>query len=164
LFQVISEDRGVSWSIGGIGNWKKFVTIPNLLKVFNQNLYGYSNPPSGNCRDFDSDSVFDVAKFGAKIDDLPRQARALADKMLYDLKVDLNSHWKLITIMAGSNDFCASICLKNNITKAKNNIVDALMILKSKLPRTLINLFYPPNPMFLHHLTNLPFQCKLVMN
>lgn len=27
------EARGVSWCIGGQDNWRKFLTLPNLLKV-----------------------------------------------------------------------------------------------------------------------------------
>lgn len=28
------EARGVSWSIGGEGNWRNYLTVPNILKVF----------------------------------------------------------------------------------------------------------------------------------
>lgn len=42
ILQVLIENKGVSWSIGGQGNWQKFLTLPNILKVFNPNLYGYS--------------------------------------------------------------------------------------------------------------------------
>lgn len=42
LLHVAYENRGISWSIGGQDNWRKFLTIPNILKEFNPNLYGYS--------------------------------------------------------------------------------------------------------------------------
>lgn len=42
IFQVLIENRGVVFSIGGQGNWKQFLTIPNILKEFNSKLYGYS--------------------------------------------------------------------------------------------------------------------------
>lgn len=68
ILQVFIENKGVSWSIGGQGTWRKYLTasriliclerngfmvslfrfynyhfqIPNILKVFNPNLYGYS--------------------------------------------------------------------------------------------------------------------------
>lgn len=42
ILQVIIENKGVSWSIGGQGTWHKFLTLPNILKVFNPNVYGYS--------------------------------------------------------------------------------------------------------------------------
>lgn len=42
LLQIFVENRGASWSIGGQGNWTQYLTIPNILKEFNPNLYGYS--------------------------------------------------------------------------------------------------------------------------
>ena len=27
------EARGVSWCVGGQGDWRRFLTVPNLLKV-----------------------------------------------------------------------------------------------------------------------------------
>lgn len=42
ILQVVIENKGVSWSIGGQGSWHKYLTLPNILKVFNPNLYGYS--------------------------------------------------------------------------------------------------------------------------
>lgn len=42
ILQVMIENKGVSWSIGGQATWRKFLTLPNMLKVFNPRLYGYS--------------------------------------------------------------------------------------------------------------------------
>lgn len=42
ILQVLIENKGVSWSIGGQANWRKYLTLPNMLKVFNPKLYGYS--------------------------------------------------------------------------------------------------------------------------
>lgn len=42
ILQVLIENKGVSWSIGGQGSWHKYLTLPNIIKVFNPNLYGYS--------------------------------------------------------------------------------------------------------------------------
>lgn len=42
ILQIFVENKGVSWSIGGEENWRKFLTLPNILKEFNPNLYGYS--------------------------------------------------------------------------------------------------------------------------
>lgn len=42
LFDNIIENRGISWSIGGQGNWRTYLTLPNILKLFNSDLYGYS--------------------------------------------------------------------------------------------------------------------------
>lgn len=42
VLQVLIENKGVSWSIGGQGTWHRFLTLPNILKVFNPQLYGFS--------------------------------------------------------------------------------------------------------------------------
>lgn len=42
ILQVFTENRGKSWSGGGEGNLQQFLTLPNILKEFNPNLYGYS--------------------------------------------------------------------------------------------------------------------------
>lgn len=33
IFQAAVENRGVSWSGGGQGTWREFLTLPNILKV-----------------------------------------------------------------------------------------------------------------------------------
>ncbi|KRK02310.1 uncharacterized protein Dyak_GE27471 [Drosophila yakuba] len=42
LLHVTVENRGVVWSIGGQYDWRKYLTLPNILKEFNPNLYGYA--------------------------------------------------------------------------------------------------------------------------
>lgn len=42
VLQVLIENKGVSWSIGGQSTWHRFLTLPNILKVFNPQLYGFS--------------------------------------------------------------------------------------------------------------------------
>lgn len=42
ILQVMIENKGVSWSIGGKGTWQRFLTLPNILKVYNPKLYGFS--------------------------------------------------------------------------------------------------------------------------
>lgn len=42
VLQVLIEGRGASWSIGGQQTWRNFLTLPNILKVFNPKLYGFS--------------------------------------------------------------------------------------------------------------------------
>lgn len=65
--------------------------------------------------------------------------------MLTDRNVDIRNDWKLITIMTGSNDFCKDSCIKqeSSIEAGRLNLIEALMILKRNLPRTLINLVLP---------------------
>uniref|UniRef100_A0A182TBB0 SGNH hydrolase-type esterase domain-containing protein n=1 Tax=Anopheles maculatus TaxID=74869 RepID=A0A182TBB0_9DIPT len=41
ILELIIENRGLSWCIGGQGTWRQYLTLPNILKVFNPNLNGY---------------------------------------------------------------------------------------------------------------------------
>lgn len=62
VLQVALEGRGASWAIGGQQTWRNFLTIPNILKEFNPNLYGYSATDQG--RTYDKLSRFNVAEPG----------------------------------------------------------------------------------------------------
>ena len=42
ILDIGTEYRTVSFSIGGEGTWRDMVTLPNLLKLFNPDLYGAS--------------------------------------------------------------------------------------------------------------------------
>lgn len=42
ILQIMMENKGISWSIGGQGTWRKFLTLPNILKEYNPKIYGYS--------------------------------------------------------------------------------------------------------------------------
>jgi hypothetical protein len=64
VFQIYLEERGVSWSIGGQGNWKSFLTLPNILKEFNPNLYGFTTNGHGNADQ--KSSRFNVASAGVR--------------------------------------------------------------------------------------------------
>lgn len=84
--------------------------------------------------------------------------------MRSDEKVNIKQHWKLITYMIGSNDFCLDICYYQNqekaIDNAGKNLLLALRILKNNLPRTMINIVLPPDVTLLTRLTNKPPECQ----
>lgn len=60
--QTTLEGRGVSWSIGGMEDWRTFLTLPNIIKVYNPKLYGYSE--AANSLGFQKASKFNVAEPG----------------------------------------------------------------------------------------------------
>lgn len=62
VLQVLLEGRGASWAIGGQQSWRNFLTIPNILKEFNPNLYGYSVTDQGGS--YQKASRFNVAEPG----------------------------------------------------------------------------------------------------
>jgi hypothetical protein len=65
ILQVLLEGRGASWAIGGQKTWRNFLTIPNIIKEFNPNLYGYSVTDQG--RTYEKSSRFNVAEPGVSI-------------------------------------------------------------------------------------------------
>jgi GDSL-like Lipase/Acylhydrolase len=101
--QVLLEGRGVSWSIGGQGNWRQFLTLPNILKVYNPNIYGYAVEDSTS---YQKASKFNVAEPGAMSSDTIHQSKNLVKRMRSDKNVNIKKHWKMITHMIGGNDFC----------------------------------------------------------
>lgn len=144
-FQTLLEGRGVSWSIGGKDNWRRFITLPNLLKEFNPNLYGYSI--AANSLGFEKANRFNVAEPGAISRHTIRQAKNLVKRMRSDPQVDINIHWKVITTMIGSNDFCLDVCYSSNqdklVEQAGKDLHLVLRILRENLPRTLVNVVLP---------------------
>lgn len=67
------------------------MTIPNILKEFNPNIYGYS---VGDGLSFFKRSKFNVAELGAMSRDMPHMATVLVKRMLSDPNVKPN-HWKV---------------------------------------------------------------------
>nr|CAD7201851.1 unnamed protein product [Timema douglasi] len=91
LLQVLVDNRGMSWSIGGQNTWREFLTLPNILKEFNPDLIGYS---LGDSLSHQKGSQFNVADGGAMSRDMPFQAKLLVRRMKRDKRVDIKNHWK----------------------------------------------------------------------
>uniref|UniRef100_A0A1B6GTS3 Phospholipase B1, membrane-associated n=1 Tax=Cuerna arida TaxID=1464854 RepID=A0A1B6GTS3_9HEMI len=145
LVHVYTENRGISWSIGGQGTWREFLTLPNMLKEFNPQLVGYSLKDSLSHH---RASQFNTGEAGAMSNDLPYMAGQLVKRIRSDPRVDLQNDWKLITLMMGSNDFCVDICYVDTKTtpeRHRRNLIKTLDILKKALPRTLVQIVISPN-------------------
>lgn len=76
-----------------------------------------------------------------------RQAKNLVKRMRSDSRVDIKHHWKLVTMMIGSNDFCLDVCYFDDqeklVVDAERNMIHVLRILRENLPRTIVNLVIP---------------------
>lgn len=105
---MLNSQIGVSFSIGGEKNWRTFLTIPNLLKEFNKNLYRYST--GMRSLSIHKKSGFNVAELGAISRDTPHMAKVLIHRMRADKHVDIERHWKVI------ENFYAKKLLKYNYT------------------------------------------------
>ncbi|XP_077292094.1 phospholipase B1, membrane-associated-like [Arctopsyche grandis] len=162
VLQIITENRGVSWSIGGKGNWRKFLTLPNIIKEFNPKLVGFAK---GDSLSYSRSSQFNVAETGAFSMDLPFMVRELVKRIKQDPRVDLQNDWKLITIMMGANDFCFNICYYSDPLSAldehKKELNYTLTYLMKHLPRTMINLVPAPDVEIIKAYTNISPICTL---
>ncbi|XP_028294223.1 phospholipase B1, membrane-associated-like isoform X2 [Gouania willdenowi] len=139
LLQVITEYRGLSWSIGGDGNISNVTTLPNILREFNPSLTGFSE---GTGKEDSPGAFLNQAVAGAKAGDMVRQVRVLVDKMKNDSRIDFHNDWKVVTMFIGGNDIC-DFCTDTIIFSPRNvvnRIRQALDILHSEVPRTVVNL------------------------
>ncbi|XP_026175090.1 phospholipase B1, membrane-associated-like [Mastacembelus armatus] len=142
ILDVLSQYRGLSWSIGGDENLTTVTTLPNILKYFNQNLTGYS---VGMGKQHTPHAFLNQAVAGAKSKDLPSQVRALVERMKNDSRINFESDWKVITIFIGGNDMCDH-CYNSLIYSADNfvqNVGESLAYLHKEVPRALVNLVEP---------------------
>ena len=81
LWEVLIENRGLSWCIGGQDTWRTHLTLPNILKEFNPALFGYSLADSFNVH---RNSQFNVAENIATTSDMPFNAAKLVERMKLD--------------------------------------------------------------------------------
>lgn len=90
-----------------------------------------------------------MAEIGAMSRDIPHEAKILVKRMRSDPNVDLQKHWKLVTILIGPNDFCLDFCYLPDLDKSADNhrreLIETLRILRDNLPRTIVNVVTPPS-------------------
>lgn len=77
---------------GGEGDWRSYMTIPNILKEFNPKLVGYSLGPSLTTQ---RQSQFNVAEGGALSRDMPYMATVLYKRIVSDKRVNMETDWKV---------------------------------------------------------------------
>ncbi|XP_075166254.1 phospholipase B1, membrane-associated-like [Haematobia irritans] len=161
VIKIIAEYRGITFTGGGWGDWRSYLTLPNILKNFNPNLYGYA---LDNCLVTDKRAVFNVGESVGFTKDLLFQAQILIRRLQTDSKVNMQNHWKLISIFSGANDLCSDMCyyddMEDFFTKHRQNLYETLNVLKENIPKAFIILMATPNLQDLHpHMTKLPLSC-----
>ncbi|TKS86768.1 Phospholipase B1, membrane-associated [Collichthys lucidus] len=138
LFLVMSEYRGLSWSIGGDENITTVTTLPNILKEFNPNVTGFS---TGIGNQNTPGAFLNQAVAGAKSGGIPGQARRLIDIMKNDSTVDFENDWKLVTLFIGGNDLC-QYCNDRAALSPQNysyHMMTSLDMLYKEVPRVIVN-------------------------
>ncbi|XP_061843241.2 phospholipase B1, membrane-associated-like [Nerophis lumbriciformis] len=141
IVDVLTQYRGLSWSIGGDGNLTTVTTLPNILKHFNPNVTGYS---VGKGKEHTPQAFFNQAVQGAKSKDLLKQAHALVARMK-NSTINFESDWKVITVFIGGNDICdhCQNSLFFSVENYVNTIQESLDYLHKEVPRALVNLIEP---------------------
>uniref|UniRef100_A0AC34FDJ5 Lipase_GDSL domain-containing protein n=1 Tax=Panagrolaimus sp. ES5 TaxID=591445 RepID=A0AC34FDJ5_9BILA len=138
--EIILQYRGLAFLAGGDKALEQHITIPNILRKFNPNLFGQS-------KGIGASDVWNVAYLnsavpGAKADDLPGQALDLVQKLQTHSEIDINNDWKLLNIFIGGNDVCG-YCKdpsKNTPEMFRQNIEKAVQIIKDHVPRVIVSL------------------------
>ncbi|XP_014116844.1 PREDICTED: phospholipase B1, membrane-associated [Pseudopodoces humilis] len=136
VLDLQTDWKGLSWSIGGDAILEIQATLPNILKKFNPNLFGFSTGSSKET------AGFNVAERNATARDMPAQARALVELMRSSSKINFKEDWKLITILVGGSDLC-QYCLDKetySVQKYVKHLQDTLDIFYKELPRVFINM------------------------
>ncbi|XP_064014424.1 phospholipase B1, membrane-associated [Pogoniulus pusillus] len=131
-----TELRGLSWSIGGDGALETHTTLPNILKKFNPNIFGFS---SGSWKET---AGFNVAEGGATARYMPAQAQKLVELMRSSSEINFKDDWKLITVFIGGNDLC-QYCLDKetySVQKYVKHLQDMLDIFYEALPRVFVSM------------------------
>ncbi|XP_059488951.1 phospholipase B1, membrane-associated-like [Neocloeon triangulifer] len=139
-FSVFIQYRGVSWCVGGESDWRRYLTIPNILKQFNPNITGYS---VGEGSYQSKNSRFNIAMPAALDDDALKQAQILVSRVRSDPNINFRKSWKFVTIFIGHNDLCSKACFnpeKHTALQHKKQLQKALDFLKKNMPRTYVSL------------------------
>nr|XP_061806761.1 phospholipase B1, membrane-associated-like [Nerophis lumbriciformis] len=142
VLDVLTQYRGLSWSVGGDGNLTTVTTLPNILKHFNANLTGYS---VGKGKQYTTQAFLNQAVAGAKSKDMQSQVRALVARMKNDSRINFELDWKIITVFIGGNDIC-DYCYNSLLYSVENfvkNVQESLDYLHKEVPRALVNLIEP---------------------
>ncbi|NWU99474.1 PLB1 Phospholipase, partial [Upupa epops] len=121
VLDVLTQYRGLSWSVGGNGNLSSVTTVANILREFNPALRGFS---TGTGKETTANAALNQAVAGDRAD------------------VDLQADWKLITLFVGGNDLC-KFCTDPEHYSPENyarSLQQSLDLLHREVPRAFVNL------------------------
>ncbi|XP_050493578.1 phospholipase B1, membrane-associated-like [Bombus huntii] len=122
---------------------KSFIVRFSYMQEFDPKLVGYS---LGDAISTDPAAQLNDAESGAMSKDMTFMATYLINKRKDDPRIDINKHWKLISLMIESNDFCINKCATSPwsmLNDHKINLIHTLRILRNNLPGTFVALIPP---------------------
>lgn len=160
---LLMENRGLAWSIGGQWTWRNATTLPNILKMFNPQLVGYSR---NDAYPFHADTQLNMAEIGAVSADLPYMTKALVERIRRDRRVDFKRDWKLVTVCMGGNDICSFVCTMDEPDtlpeQHRQRLIRSLRYLRDHLPRTYVNVVPVPLVSTVIERTDKPTRCQIL--
>ncbi|UJR38639.1 hypothetical protein I4U23_031304 [Adineta vaga] len=141
---LFTENRGVSWSIGGDYSFKQLVTLPNILRQYNPQLKGFSTKQSlifGKGQN-SSHNALNVAKSGDRSYHMIDQIKILHERLISNEYCHINDDWKMITFFIGGNDLCifCEDLNKHSPLNFTHYVEETLDYLHANFPRTFVNL------------------------
>jgi len=160
FFNLFTDYRGASFSIGGTKTVEQCSTLANLIQRFNPNVVGFS---TGNGDENSANARLNVAVTGATSYELGPQVTALVNKLNgYD-----RQGWKILSFFIGGNDLCDACGEPDKYSAAnyKANVEKALDAIQSNIPNIFVNLVLPPDVSLLAGVTGglcgllHPFEC-----
>ena len=152
VFQNYPE---VSFAMGGAGDWRSFTTVPNLLRQFNPALKGTSTGTF-------TLSGLNLAGREATSHDLADQAEDLVRRLeTLSSTINMNEHWKLVTIAAGHSDLCRLSCRPGHTPDQFLRNVEAALDILITLPHILISLVSPMDPSLVAGALHRPLSCQI---
>uniref|UniRef100_A0A8B9DEE5 Phospholipase B1, membrane-associated n=1 Tax=Anser cygnoides TaxID=8845 RepID=A0A8B9DEE5_ANSCY len=122
-------------SIGGDETLETRTTLPNILKKFSPNIFGFSTGSSKET------AGFNAAQKGATARNMSAQARELVELMRSSSKINFKEDWKLITVLVGGNDLC-QYCFDKETYSVHNyvkHLQDALDVFYDEVTLQLVN-------------------------
>ncbi|XP_034472199.1 phospholipase B1, membrane-associated-like [Drosophila innubila] len=138
FWDLMVEYRGFAYTGDGIESWRTVLTLPNILKLYNPNLYGYAVAHS-----LSADvkrSRLNVAEPMLYLLDLPFQVHVLIDRLHKDPKVNIH---------VGPNDICSELCywhdLEAFLRLEERQLYASFRLLRDNVPRLLINFIIQPD-------------------
>ncbi|XP_033736180.1 phospholipase B1, membrane-associated-like [Pecten maximus] len=135
---LLTQWRGLSWSVGGEKNFEEEITIPNIIKKYNPDVKGFSVGKGGvNSRN----AKLNVADPGAVSDEMRGEAEDLVERIRNEPDIDMENDWKLVTLFIGGNDLCSYCEDKTKYAPVRyvDNIKQALDVLYEHVPKTFVN-------------------------
>ncbi|CAF0892438.1 unnamed protein product [Adineta ricciae] len=164
---VLLENRGRAWSVGGDDTYKKVLSVPNILRLYNPNLKGFSTKTSVSFLNGQNakNNGLNVAKSGARSYHMVEQADLLLTRLKNEKLCDWNNDWKLVTLFIGGNDLCdfCSDLVKHDPAKFIGWVRDTLdRLYNANLPRTLVNVVLVLDVRPIRELKDGNLVCKLL--